>query len=174
MKDLFKKYHRHKVLTNLWILSISAVLAVSVNMFLLWGPTWETLKANVLEATEKSVNQDFIAYIDWWSIHFRNNSTMRQVKDFSFSLAYNPEVLELDTTKSVLNGSEVHTIENEDGFVNYIVTLTVAGDIASNTTLLSIPYTKTVQSTAQLNIINVNFSDSSWNIYSLSTRGIMF
>ena len=174
MKDIFKKYHRHKVLTNLGILSISAILAISVNMFFLGWQTGEALKANVLEATNSEIGQDFIAKDEDTSISFSNSSPLSNMKDFSFSLAYNPELLTLKEAISPINGAKVHSIKNEEGFINYIITLETPMSIPAGSNILSLPYVKTSQETVHLNIINVTFSDEEWGVYSLTTEGIMF
>ncbi len=50
MKDLFQNYHKHKVLSNIGLLSLSALLALSINSFVLSGNIGENIKASVLEA----------------------------------------------------------------------------------------------------------------------------
>ena len=175
MKDLFKKYHRHRVLSNLGILSLSAILAVSVNTFLLSGPTWDTLKANILESTaHTNIQQDFVAATWEENISFQNTRLLQDVKAMSFSLAYNPEFVSFLDVQSQLSGVQIVPIENEDGFSTYILSFESPSDIYPLSDLLDLKYEKLENTTVHLNIINVNFTDTSGTTYSLSTSWIMF
>jgi len=175
MKDLFKKYHRHKTLSNLGVLSLSAILAVSVNMFLLGGPTGESLKANIIESTtHTNVKSDFVASAGIESISFQNTQLLQSVESISFSLAYNPELIDFTDMQSPFADMQITPIENEDGFSTYILSLETPVDIYPLSSLLDIQYKKIEDATIHLNIINVNFSDSSGDTYSLTTSWIMF
>ena len=49
MKDIIKKYHKHKLFTNLNIVLVSLVMAIWINFFLVdWTQIWQNLKASVL------------------------------------------------------------------------------------------------------------------------------
>ena len=49
MKDIIKKYHKHKLFTNLNIVLVSLVMAIWINYFLVdWTQIWQNLKASVL------------------------------------------------------------------------------------------------------------------------------
>jgi hypothetical protein len=175
MKDLFKNYHKHKALSNLWIFSISAMLAVSINMFLLSGNTWEMLKASVLEATVNQESKiDFSAKITDTSLAFTNTKEMQDVTEFSFSLAYNFEILKLWEYSSILIDANVSVIENNDGFSSYILTFESPISIPANTKIIDLNYRKTPEQTVHLNIINVNFTDTTQEKYLLRTQWIIF
>jgi hypothetical protein len=175
MKDLFQNYHKHKVLSNVWILSIAALLAVSVNMFLFSGNTGEMIKANVLEATVNQASKiDFSAEISNDAIVFRNSQEMQDVKEFSFSLAYNFEILELWGYSSSLGENNISLIENNDGFSSYIMTFVNPINIPENTQIIDLNYIKMLEQTVHLNIINVNFTDNSEEKYLLRTQWIIF
>lgn len=175
MKDLFKNYHKHKVLSNLGVLSISAILAVSVNMFLLSGNTAQSLKANVLEATSTQINKvDFSATSTPHFIVFSNSQEIKNVTELSFSLAYNFELLELWEISTDIEWSNISVIENNDGFSSYIMTFTNPITISENNDIIKLDYQKTSEETVHLNIINVNFKDSEEQTYLLSTAWIIF
>jgi len=175
MKDLFKNYHKHKVLSNAWILSIAALLAVSVNMFILSGNTGQTLKANVLEATSTQVSSvDVLAAANESTISLSNTQEMQNVMQLSFSLAYNPEILSLWASQTLLWDSEISVIENNDGFSNYILTSWSPLNITAGSELVNISYAKPQDETVHLNIINVNFTDNQDESYLLSSKWIIF
>ena len=174
MKDLFKNYHKHKVLTNMWILSISAILAVSVNSFLLSGQTGEHLKASVIEATVPEKTVDFWVNISENSLSFYNSKDMQEVVEISFSLAYDSDIADIVNPTSSLAGANITEIKNEDGFVTYILTFSEAQSITAMTDIIQVATEKKEQSTSHVNIINVNFTDASGVKYILSAEGIMF
>lgn len=175
MKDLFKSYHRKKVLTNLWILSLSAIFAVSINMTLLGWQTWENLKANVLEISEQDVSMpNFIAQNDGEKVIFSTSWILQNVSSISFSLAYNPEILELQESISPLVGSQIAAIENDEGYINYMINISENITIDEGSQLLTIPYERVWSGTIHMNVVNANFSDSAENVFFLSSEGIMF
>ena len=175
MKDLFQNYHKHKVLSNIGLLAISAVLAVSVNMFMLSGSTGATLKANVLEASGQAAAWvDFMAHHTPKAIRFTNSQQMLAVKELSFSLAYNHELLSLGEYNSSLAGAQVSVIENNDGFSSYLMSFASPINIPAESTIIDLSYTKSSDETVHFNIINVNFKDTQDESYLLSTQSIIF
>jgi len=175
MKDLFKNYHKHKVLSNLGILGVSAILAVSVNMFVLSWSTGEALKANVLEATVEKVNTaDFVAVANSGSVKFSNAQKMQEVTELSFSLAYNSELLTFGEYSSEIGSWNISLIENSEGFSTFLMNFTTPVNIPGETQILTLEYEKSSQETAYINTINVNFTDTDNEKYILSTQGIIF
>lgn len=175
MSDFFQNYHKHKVLSNVWILWLSLILAVSANMFVLSGSTGESLKASVLESTvNKEKLVDFQAIVSENSISFSNAQIMKNVQEISFSLAYNSEILEFLENSSPLPTSQISVIGNESWFSTYIISLSEAVDINKNSEILKIDTKKLQEKSAFINLINVNFTDSAWEVYLLSTKGILF
>lgn len=175
MKDLFQNYHRHKVLSNLWILSLSAILAISINSFVLSGETWDMLKANILESSiEHDVDLDFLATTnDENKIIFQNTQEMTNVTEMSFSLAYDNESLTIWWDISEIDGATVTKIENQAWFITYILNFTEPQNIEANTAIATLDSQKLSETTTHINIINVNFTDSSGEVFMLSTTGIM-
>lgn len=174
MQDFFKNYHKKKALSHLGIFSISAILAVSINMFVLSGNSGASLKANILETTNSVQKVDLQIQHNQNTLDFTNTQEMKDVTEISISLAYNPELVDLLATTSSILGSEITTIENEPGFSNYIITLSVPSDIAINTAILSILENKNSGETAHLNPININFTDSLGDTFILSSEAIIF
>ncbi len=176
MKDLFQNYHRKKVLSHLGILSLSVILAVSINSFIFSTSNGKMIVANVLDAKTRQAknNIDFKA-ISWnESISFQNTQEMKNVVEFSFSLAYNPEILSLKKSISNIPGAYITEILEQWGFASYIITFDSPINIKENSEILSLAFKKLSTDTIQLNIINVNFKDSSDEVFLLTSSGIMF
>lgn len=175
MKDFFKRYHKHKVLSNLWILSLSAVLAISINSFVLTGNTSDALKANILEATTNSTSSvDLIGSYNENILSFMNSREMQNVTEFSFSLAYNPEALEVLEAQSNIDGVNITELKNEDGFVTYIMNFAEKINIPAEINILEVQTNTIQETTNHINIIGANFTDDAWEKYILSTEWFMF
>lgn len=167
MKDVFQNYHKHKVLSNLGLLSLSAILALSINSFVLNGNIGDTIKASVLEAwVQWTKDLDFKVQALNSSLVFQNNKDMKQVRKISFSLAYNPEILELSPNENV--------IFTNNGLAQYNILFDTPTDISAGTEIFIQKFKKLKEDTVYLNIANVQFIDSSENTFRLSTSSIIF
>ena len=173
MKDLFKNYHKHKVLTNLSVIGVSLVLAISVNMLLVWNQSASMLKANVLEATSISQKSDIeLVYTDS-AISVLVHQDVNNITELSFSLAYNSENVELWETSSEYS-SNISDLENEDWFKNIIIVFDEVSTLQAWSTILEIQHQKISDNTGYLNVINANFKDSAGETYLLTTSWLVF
>jgi len=174
MKDVFRNYHKHKVLTNIGIIGISFILAISINMLLVWNQSGQLLKASVLDATNTVSTSDIeiVKNASW--IAFIANQDMSSVTELSFSIAYNADAIELWDLESKLSWVEITEIENESGYKNLIFTFQSETNISGSNIFLNIPVTINTTETNYINIINANFKDSSWETYLLTTSWIIF
>ncbi len=101
---------------------------------------------------------------------FQNNKNMKAVKSISFSLAYNPEILEINPHKNI----NLSKSEEASGFTRYTLSFKEIKDFIPQSTLLELSFKKLREETAYLNIVNVEFIDEKNNIYRLSTSNIVF
>jgi len=145
-------------------------------MFLFNTPSWDMLKANILEWVPEHTDTwiDFIGDVWDEGISFRNSKIMESVKSISFSLAYNPDLLALGDVSSILEWVQISPIENEAWYSSYIMSFDSLQTIAPQTNIIDLSYTRTGEETIHLNIINVNFQDNTDNTYYLSSSGIIF
>lgn len=173
MKDLFKNYHKHKVLANLSVVGVSLVLAISVNMLLVWNQSANLLKANVLEATNISNKADIELTHSESSISVISHQDMNNITELSFSLAYNSDGLQLDDIISEYT-SNISNIENDAWLKNIIITFDQATTINAGSILLKISSQKKTEETSYINVINANFKDSSEDTYLLTTSWLVF
>lgn len=175
MKDLFNSYHKQKALSHLWILALSWVLAVSINMFILWGPSWDALKANLKEIqTSNAQNEDIVILSDENSVLVQNTQQMDDVVELNLSFAYDSELLMFWETVSSLEWINISKIETTPGFTNFLIIFDSPVSISENTELVNIWFTKKEEKTVHLNPVNLNFTDALENNYSLTVSSLIF
>jgi len=99
---------------------------------------------------------------------------MNKVNELSLSLVYNPENITVWKIYSTSLPSKITNIANEAGLNTLLIQLDNETSITSGEEILVIETEKWEQKTENLNIINANFKDSTWEKYLLSTSGIIF
>lgn len=175
MKDLFSSYHKQKALSHLGILAISWVLAVSVNMFVLWGSNWDALKANIKEIQSSDVQSEDISILHQENnLVIENNQKMDSVVQLSFSLAYNQDLLMFWDAISTIDGADISKIETTPWFSSFIVVFTSPVDLDKGSEIIKLAFTRSNDETIHLNPVNINFIDSQENNYSLTASSLIF
>ena len=174
MKDIIKKYKKHNLISNLWIITASLVIAIWVNFFVLDGQVWDYVKTSVLEAWERSDISNIYLRNNENTIKVYTNKNMLWVNELSFSIVFNPENVSISKIYSTTLPSKITNIANESGLSTLLIQLDNETDISSGQEILSVEVEKWEIKTENLNIINANFRDSSWEKYLLSTSGIIF
>lgn len=174
MKDIIKKYKKHNLINNLGILTASLVIAIWVNFFVLDGQVWNYVKTSVLEAWEKSNIANVYLTNNEGKIKIFSSKNMNNVNELSLSLVYNPENIIVWKIYSTSLASKITNIANEEGLNTLLIQLDNETNISSWDEILVIETQKWEERTENLNIINANFTDSSWEKYLLSTSGIIF
>lgn len=174
MKDIIKKYKKHNLISNLWIITASLVIAIWVNFFVLDGQVWDYVKTSVLEAGEKSNIANIYLQNTEDNIKVFSSKNMVWVDELSLSIVYNPENLTIGKIYSTTLPSKITNIANEAGLNTLLIQLDNQIDISSWEELLIIETKKTEEKTENINIINANFKDASGEKYLLSTSGIIF
>lgn len=175
MKDIFNSYHKQKALSHLWILAISWVLAVSVNMFLLWGSSWDALKANIKEIQSSEVQSEDITIMHQDNkIVLQNTQQMDNVVQLSISFAYNQDLLVFWDAISLIEWMSISKIETTPGFSSFIIIFDTPINIQENSNIFELAYNRSSQETIHLNPVNINFIDSLENNYSLTASSLIF
>lgn len=143
-------------------------------MFVLNDARTEMIRASVLDApTVEMIDSDFNVHAWDSSLFFKNAQVLKDVVEFSFSFAYDPAILEFWSPLSI-PGAEISEIRNEDGFIQYILRFKDAQDISANSNIIDIPYSKPQEKSALVNTIQVNFTDTQWEVYLLSSGKTLF
>lgn len=173
MQDFIKKYRKNKLISNIWIIVTSLILAIWINFFLIdWTDYWQNFKANVLNANQKEINSDIYLDLENENIVLKTSKAINNVKSMSLSLIYNPENIEI--TSIIWNNSNISELSNEEWIKSIIINFENAINIIPNENIIEIITNKNNQGSENLNIINANFTDIEWKNYLLSTSWITF
>jgi hypothetical protein len=173
MKDILKKYKKHKTFTNIGIVVTSLVLAIWFNLFLIDGSNLgNSMKASVLETKIKNNRADIYWEYSENTIKVFSSKNMNNVKNLSLSFTYNPVNVEIISKTS--DSAEIIELSNENGINTIVLNYNQEKNILKNDTILSIYSKKTENISEQLNIFNANFTDTTSENFLLSTSGITF
>jgi len=176
MKDLFKNYHKHRVLSNISIIWMSFLLALSINFVLVWNPSTQSLKASVIDAvidaTQRESISDLSATVSGNTLEIMWNTDMNSVSELSLSLAYDGESLEIESFSTETNAT-ITEIENEAWYRTILLSFESPLDISAGWKLMSTSLSKLSEETSYINMIQTNFTDSEGQIFLLSSSGVI-
>lgn len=173
MKDFLKKYQKQNNMSNLAIIVTSLVLAIWINIFLVdWTDIWNKLKTSVLDSNQSETKADLYVEKNNENIYIKNSKDILEAKNLSFSITYNPELVEIIEVKSDI-WENMLLWEKNTWFDTYLINISW-NDIWKNSNIAEVIISKKQDESTQLNMINANFSDNSDEKYNLSTSGITF
>ena len=171
MKDIFKNYHKHKVLLQSSIIGMSLLLAISINTFVLSWTTGESLKASVIDATSTAQATDLLANFSDGTLEIIAQKDMQNVTEFSLWMTYDNSLLDFWEVRSDF---ETSSIENESWYIRFLSVTQAPLNINSGESILSISVSRNKNISARANFIEGNFKDTSADTYSLSIEWISF
>ena len=174
MKDIFKKYRRHNLISNLWVLAASLVLAFGINVFLIDGTQiGQNLKANVLQPISTETQADIFLQKEWENFVVKNSKNINNALNISISLIYNWENTNISEITSAYGN--IIELQNEPGINLIIVNLDADTNIKAGQEIIKFNASKKDEIKAEnINIINANFKDTTEELYFLSTSWITF
>ena len=174
MKDIFKKYRRHNLISNIWVLAASLVLAFGINVFLIDGTQiGQNLKANVLQPISTETQADIFLQKEWENFVVKNSKNINNALNISFSLIYNWENTNISEITSAYGN--IIELQNEPGINLIIVNLDADTNIKAGQEIIKFNASKKDEIKAEnINIINANFKDTTEELYFLSTSWITF
>lgn len=175
MKDFLKKYHQKKIIWNMWIIALSLVMAIWINIFLIdWTDMWLNLKASVLNSQINSneVKADLFLERNWENISLKNSKSISNLESISMSLTYNPENVSIISINS--NIWEIINLWEKNSWIETIIISSNDKKLEEWSELISIKVQKNDDKSEQLNLINANFVDSNQDTYNLSTSWVTF
>lgn len=173
MQDIISKYNKHKIISNLWILVTSIIVALWINFLLIdWTEIWQNFKASVLGVNDNGneTKSDIFFEQNGEKTILKTSKNMKNVKSISLSMVYNPENIEINNL--VNNNNQITNIGNEDWIKSIIINFDNAVNINENDNILEFSVQKKGNKTENINIVNANFTDDTWEIYMFSTSGI--
>lgn len=173
MKDFLQKYQKQNTISNLGIIITSLVLAIWINIFLVDGTNiWNKLKTSVLDSNQSEIKADLYIEKKDDKILIKNSKDILEAKNLSFSITYNPNLLEIKEVKSDL-WENMLLWEKNTWFETYLISIPW-NDIWKNSNIAEVIISKKYDESTQLNMINANFSDNSGEKYNLSTSWLTF
>lgn len=172
MKDFIKKYRKNKLLTNIYTVLWAFVLAFCFNFLILdWNDFSKNLQASVLNSKVKNENVwDFYLEKNWEKIFLKNAKKMQKVKNFSFSIIYDKEKIEIKNINSSFWKIDF-LWEKWNGIETIIIHWDKKSfDLWEN--LAEISFLKKKDEKSQVNLFNANFLDEKNETYNLTTSWI--
>ncbi len=177
MKDIFNKYKSYKNTQNCFIIAMSLFLALWANILFQSSPTQQYLKANLLESSNNIKNSDI--YIT----HNNNNNNSIEIKtnqelvsptNIHFSILYdnsslNTENINFDIDNYILNYDFI-----DNWILNIQLQWTWNRSIKAWENLVKIWITSDENLKSHINILNANFSDTSWKTYIMTSSWVSF
>lgn len=180
---VFKQFKKQKFFQQVSFVFAALVVGFWVNSFVLGWDIWNSLKTNVLEAWRQatwSIEEKANLYLE--KVEWLDNNTMQlkawqqmdNIDTLSFSIIYNPEVVQLLDIFSNINWMELSRIENEQGIATILLTFSEAATIQKWKDVINFYLSKNEEITQHINIINSNFTDSTDTNYELTTSWLAF
>ncbi len=172
--DIIKKYKKHKIVSNIWIISISLVLALAINFYVI-NNNWITnnIKISILDFENKQNKTDIYIEKNQSSISVKTRNMMRDVTSINFSLVYNPENLEIKKVKQKPN-TNISNIWNTAWINTIIIEYNDKKNIKPKEEILNIDINKKNKNTENINIISANFTDKSGNTFELQASWTIY
>jgi len=172
--NILKKYNKTKKINNLTIIWISLVLALWIN-FLIFGNSnfQNNLKSNILESEKNQNISDIFLEKNQNDITLKTSKDINNVDSLSLSLIYNPENVSITEIIPKLNAEIIKTWE-DNWITNIILNYAENYNIKKQDKILTIKLKKKEEKTENINIINSNFTDKSWETFELTNKWITF
>lgn len=172
MKDFMDKYKKNKIIWNIWIVMFSLILAFWINIFLIDSTNmWDWLKTSILNATDKTQKADLYLEKIGNKIILKNSKNINDSQNLFLSISYNPEnIKNIDVTSDI----NTPNIISQNTWISSIILNTNWKTYKKNDRILEIIVEKKEEKIENINIINANFKDTTWEIYKLTTSWITF
>lgn len=178
-KDIIKSYKSKKLKSNLWLIALSLVCALSINFALSNSKIWNYLKTSVNEASIKNENNSDLymtKLISWPNIEIeiKSNKDIYEAKNLAFSFFYNNEDIKIKDIMTNLDQAKLNKMLDYDWTKTINIIFDSSKNIKSGDTIASIFLEKNTKSIENLNLLNTNFTDKDNNIYYLTSSSIEF
>lgn len=173
MKDIISKYKKNKLLTNVNIILTSLVLAFWINFVLIdWTDLGQNLKTSVLNSQTQEAKSDISIENIENELFIISNKNINNLESLSLSLVYNPENINISEINS--NYWDIINLSNIEWINSLILTSEKEINIKSWDKLIKISLNKKEEKSENINILNANFKDNTWEHFLLSTSWITF
>lgn len=172
MEDFIWKYKKYTLIQNLAIITASIFLAFAINVVISWWNFSNYIKASILDSQTKQQKSDIYLEHQGSHIFINSRSPIENIKQIQFSLLYNS-----------ININPENIINNIDNYViNYkyldtwILNIQIIWDGKSSVwkweNISSIKFSKETEALEYINILNVNFTDTEWKTYIMTSSWV--
>ena len=173
MQDILKKYKNHKIITNLWMIISSLILAFAINFLLIDSTNiWKNLKTSLLNSNNIEIKSDIYLNKTSDNIEILAGKVINNPETLSLSLIYNPENIIIENILS--EDLEVIRMWETKWLDSIIINFKNNWKISKHQKIIEFKTKKIKEKTENINIINANFKDTTWEIYLLTTSWITF
>lgn len=175
MKNFLADYKKEKKIWTFTIIWLSLILAISINFYIFdRSSLWQNIKASILDINNVWNKWDFYLEKAWnTELQIKSSKLLQKPTTLSFTINYNPEVLEIDRVFSNLWLIE-YLWEQNIWSDTIMITTDQTKDINPEENILEIYYSKKEDESTQINITNANFIDIENQQYILTTQWLTF
>lgn len=137
------------------------------------------LRANILGLPENLPEEiisegDIKAHMENDILTISTSQFMQWVESISLSIVSNPELWTLITQDLSLPDTDIIVQWDESGILSLNLIFSEAKDREKNTSLITLPYKKLWEGEQFFNIVQASFTDTSGEIYLLSSSGTKY
>jgi len=187
MTDIITKYKKHKKITNIFIISASLILALSINFIIFdWNNLGNSLKTSIIDSKEseksdiymianskESEKSDIYMISNSGSITLKTNKNLNLVKNITLSIIYNKDNISL--WESIVNKNmKISSLSWEAWISTIIIDFEKATNISAWDDIFTMKLSKKANTSEQINLINANFTDETWETYLFTSSWITF
>ena len=173
MIDIIKRYRKHNLIKNAWLVAVSLVMAFGINFFVSDSSLWQKLQISVINSWENSSNWDVYLQKNENGMSLIASKDMLKVKSISLSIAYNPTSLKIDNITQNLEWNMINQ-ENDKWLVTLVLNTKIPVDLEKWDSIFTIKATKTQEKIENINVINANFTDENDEVFLLSSSGVEY
>lgn len=173
MQDILKKYKKHRLLSNIWVVALSLIMAVWINFFVIDSTNFgQNLKTSVLNSSTNNNLADIYLENLNNEIKLKTSKDINNLKSLSFSISYNPNNLKIE--EFISSNAQILNLSNTPWINSVTITFDNIVDIKWWENITSIKTSKKDNKIENINIVDANFTDWEAEVYLLTTSWISF
>jgi len=174
MQDILKKYKKHKLLSNLWVVVTSLIMAAWINFFVIDSTNiGQNIKTSVLNASKNSNLADIYLEKKGDIIELKTSKNINNITSLSFNVSYNPDTLKIEKIISK-KASQVLNLSNTPWVNSVTLTFDNKINLEKYTTIATIKPIKSKNNIENINIFDGSFNDNTIDPSLLTTSWISF
>jgi len=174
MQDILKKYKQHKLLSNLWIVVTSLIMAIWINFFVIDSTNiGQNIKTSVLNASKNSNLADIYLEKKGNIIELKTSKNINNITSLSLNVSYNPDNLKIEKITSK-KASQVLNLSNTPWINSVTLIFNNKVNLEKYTIIATIKAKKSKNNIENINIFDGSFNDNTADSSLLTTSWISF